>query len=123
MRGRRHPTSAPPVAHVTTSGRWPPGGGALLGALFTFTAVVAGCSSAGESNTTPAASVVSAVTTPAVVTDAPTTTQPPNAATPLVRQAVLDLWAASRSCGQRPKRCRPDSFTASQGALRADVLG
>jgi hypothetical protein len=59
-----------------------------------------------------------------VVTDAATTTsttQVPTEATPLVRQAVLDYWAAQQRCQQRPQVCRPRSFTADQGGLRADV--
>ncbi len=51
----------------------------------------------------------------------PTTTQAPTAATADVRQAVVDYWAASRACGRRPSRCRPESFTATTGTLRATV--
>lgn len=84
--------------------------------------LLAGCSSTGSAATTagPRAVPPSAAATPAV-TDAPTTTQVPNEATPLVRQAVLDYWSASRACGQRPRSCKPGSFTAGQGTLRADV--
>lgn len=34
---------------------------------------------------------------------------------------MVDYWAASRACGQRPRRCQPDSFTAEAGSLRIVV--
>ena len=45
----------------------------------------------------------------------------PTEATPLVRQAVTDYWAAQLRCQQRPQACRPGSFTAAQGALRGEI--
>src|SRR6478736_511803 len=83
-------------------------------------ALIAGCSSDTKERidgTVPS----STPDTVTVVTDAPTTTQVPTAATPLVRQAVIDYWAAQLACQQRPRDCRPASFTAGQGTLRADV--
>src|SRR5690348_16204968 len=81
--------------------------------------IVAGCSSDDEVSS--AGSGLVAVTDPPVVTDAPTTTQVPTEATPLVRQAVTDYWAAQLRCQQRPQACRPGSFTAGQGTLRGEV--
>jgi hypothetical protein len=96
-----------------------------LGLALAASALCAACSgtSTSATATTTPSDVPTATTTTTTVpaTDAPTTTQAANAATPLVRQAVLDYWAASRACGQRPKSCNPAMFTAEQGTLRADV--
>ncbi|MFT3851492.1 MAG: hypothetical protein QM733_01920 [Ilumatobacteraceae bacterium] len=78
------------------------------------------CSS-GDDRVAPDASIPVPPPT-VVVTDAgTTTTQVPAAATPLVRQAVLDYWAAQQRCQDRPQSCRPATFTAEQGTIRADV--
>ena len=79
-------------------------------------AVISGCASGGES-TGSLPGVASSTTS----TVAPTTTQAPTPATGEIRQAVVDYWAASRACGQRPSRCQPDAFTATAGSLR-DVV-
>lgn len=81
---------------------------------------IAGCTGGdvGSDGSTPVAPSEPPVV---VVTDAPTTTQAPTAATPLVRQAVLDYWTAQQRCQQRPSNCRPERFTADQGTLRSDV--
>src|SRR6478609_537015 len=84
-------------------------------------ALALGCSSerVAPSGSTP----LSLPASPGVpaVTDSPTTTQVPTAVTPLVRQAVTDYWTALRRCQQRPSSCKPATFTAAQGPLRADI--
>ncbi|MEP6981921.1 MAG: hypothetical protein ABJA16_14235 [Nakamurella sp.] len=93
----------------------------LLLVVVAASTLLAACSCTGSAPTTAAPTDVPPATTAPAVTDAPTTTQAPNAATPLVRQAVLDYWSASRACGQRPKSCTPNSITVGEGTLRADV--
>jgi hypothetical protein len=94
---------------------------AVLGALAALTITVTACTSDARPPTTTSDAATLSVPTPAASTAAPTTTQVPNDATPLVHQAVLDYWSAHRQCSQRPKQCKPESFTAQQGTLRHDV--
>ena len=90
-----------------------------IAAVVLATGAVAACSSDGTVSSDGSGLV--AVTDAPVVTEAPTTTQVPTEATPLVRQAVADYWAAQLRCQQRPQACRPGSFTAAQRALRGEV--
>lgn len=87
-----------------------------VGACLAGVACSSGDDRVGPDGSTPVPPPAAAVTDPAT-----TTTQVPTAATPLVRQAVLDYWAAQQRCQERPKSCQPASFTADQGTIRADV--
>src|SRR6185312_12565600 len=97
---------------VRTFARW--------SAAVLLAASVGGCSSdrSAPSGSTPASFAADSAVP---VTDAATTTQVPTAATPLVRQAVLDYWSALRHCQVRPSSCNPTTFTADHGVLRDDV--
>lgn len=106
-----------PSAHRTRRSRTVGGVGAALVLM-----VAGGCSSGGGGSTgtrpgvAPSSTSVRSTTTPTTPT-----TQAPGPETADVRQAVIDYWAASRACGQRPARCNPASFTADAGSLRATV--
>src|SRR6478735_969727 len=93
-----------------------------IAALALIAVLGVGCSSerVAPSGSTP----LSLPASPGVpaVTDSATTTQVPMADTPLVRQAVTDYWTALRRCQQRPSACKPATFTAAQGTLRADIV-
>jgi hypothetical protein len=104
---------------ATARGRRP--GTAFLATLAVGTLALVACTSNIHSTSTSTASSAPVAATAVAITDAPTSTQSANAATPVVHQAVLDYWAASRACGQRPKLCKPQTFTASEGTLRQDV--
>jgi hypothetical protein len=93
-----------------------------VAAALVVAASLGACACSSGDGATPT-SVTTPTTTAEVIvpTDPPTTTQVPNEATPLVRQAVLDYWAAQQRCQERPQSCRPVTFTATQGTIRADV--
>jgi hypothetical protein len=93
--------------------------GAALLVLAVLTVAAAGCSS--ERVAPSGSSPLAPPSTAPPPTEATTTTQAPTAATPLIRQAVLDYWTAQRTCQQRPQACKPATFTADQGTARADV--
>ena len=109
---RQPPPTLPPLRRRAAAA-------AAVAAVVLATGAVAGCTSDGEVSSDGSGLV--AVTDAPVVTEAPTTTQVPTEATPLVRQAVTDDWAAQLRCQQRPQACRPGSFTAAQGALRGEI--